>query len=121
VDPDAFLLYAEAAEKQNHADAARQALVHYNDLTADERNFSERALRVAQLSARVNDFKTAADWLLRALVDRPADVRLLALLADAQMKTGDQAAAEKTIARGLEADPNNRSLLALARRMKPAR
>lgn len=91
IDPQAFLWYADAAEQQKHADAARQALIHYIDLTADERDFTSRAVRIAQLSTRVNDFETATAWLQRALVERPNDPRLLALLAETQLKNGNHA------------------------------
>ena len=36
VDPSAFLFYATAAERQNHLDAARQALIDYSALVADD-------------------------------------------------------------------------------------
>ena len=40
------------------------------------------------------------------------------MLADAQIKSGDWTAAQATIARGLDKDPKNAQLLALARRIR---
>ena len=48
----------------------------------------------------------------------PDDVRVLAQLADAQVRAGDTPAAQATIARGLEKDPTNRALLTLNRRAR---
>ena len=121
IEAHAFLVYADAAERQNHTEAARHALIQYVDLTGDEDDSSNRALRIAQLSLRVSDFKEAVDWLLRALADRPADGPILALLAEAQIGTGDERSAAATIAHGLEVDPSNPSLLALSRRIATAR
>jgi tetratricopeptide (TPR) repeat protein len=121
IDPHAFLAYADAAERQNHTEAARHALIQYDDLTGDEDDSSNRAVRIAQLSLRVSDFKEAVDWSLRALADRPTDGPILALLAEAQLGAGDQEAADATITRGLEVDPTNASLLSLSKRIAAAR
>jgi tetratricopeptide (TPR) repeat protein len=116
VQPAAFWFYATAAEQQKHLDVARQALLQYNALTADQSGLAIRASRIAALSSRLNDFKTAAEWFERALTATPNDRRLFAPLAEAQLKAGDQQAARATIARGLEKDPDNAPLLALTRR-----
>lgn len=118
VDPSAFLLYATAAERLNHLEAARRALVDYGSLRADDAQLVTRAARIASLSMRLNDPATAARWFQRALEASPADVRLLASLADAQFRSGDREAARSTIARGLAADPEQPTLLALSRRVK---
>jgi len=66
----------------------------------------------------LNDPDTAAIWLRKAAAASPGDLGLLVTLADVQIRTGDRNAAQATIARGLEKDPKNRALLALASRIK---
>jgi predicted Zn-dependent protease len=118
IDPAAFLVYSTAAERQNHFGAARDALVDYSALVADESDLVVRATRIAALSLRLNEPAVAADWLERAAPAVPRDVRLLASLADAQLKAGRTDAARETIARGLQTEPTNAALLALNRRAR---
>jgi tetratricopeptide (TPR) repeat protein len=107
IEPAALLLYASAAEKQNHLDAARGALILYGSVVSDDRDFTGRAAHIAALSLRLNDPDTAVEWLDRAASASPGDLRLLALLADAELRAGDTEAANATIARGLQKDPTN--------------
>lgn len=118
VEPAAFLLYATAAEKQNHFDAARTALIQYGGLAPDAGEFSARAAHIAQLSLKMNEAGAAVDWLRKATLASPNDNRMLAALAEAQIRAGDRAAARATIARGLEREPQNAALRALARRAR---
>jgi tetratricopeptide (TPR) repeat protein len=121
LDPSAFLYYATAAERQNHLDAARRALIGYGSLVADDAQFVSRATRIAALSMRLDDAASAARWLQRAANANPADVRLLASLGEAQFKAGDRDAARVTIARALELEPDEAAratLLALSRRVR---
>ena len=118
LDPSAFLYYASAAERQNHLDAARDALIDYGSVTADDAQFVSRATRIAALSMRLDDPASAARWLQQAADANPAEVRLLASLAEAQFKAGDRDAARATIARGLDIDPDQTALRALSRRVK---
>ena len=110
------MLYATAAERQTHLDAARQALIDYTKLVSEDPETVTRAAHIAALSVRMNDPQTAVTWLQRACDKAPDDVRLLASLADAQIRAGDRAAATATITRGLEKDPTNPLLVALGRR-----
>jgi tetratricopeptide (TPR) repeat protein len=121
LDPAAFKYYAEAAERQGHLEIAREALVSYDRLVGEEKDFAPRATSIAALSVRLADPDTAAEWLRRASSKFPNDVRLLALLADAQIRSGDRAAAAATVAKGFEKDPNNAALAALAARIRRAR
>lgn len=118
VEPSAFLFYAAAAERQNHLGAARRALIDYGSLTPDDGQIVWRATRIAALSLRLDDPETAARWLQRGLDVTPNDVRLLAGLGEAQLKSGDRDAARTTIERGLAIDPEHAGLRALARRVK---
>jgi tetratricopeptide (TPR) repeat protein len=113
VDESAFLEYAAVAEKQNHFEAARRALVSYEAIAPET---ADIAARIGSLSLRLNDAPTAVKWLERAADAAPSDVRVLASLADAQLRAGDRAAASATIDRGLEKDPKNAALQALANR-----
>ena len=121
IDPAAFLLYASTAEKQNHLDGAREALILYGSIVSDDRDFAGRAARIAALSLRLNDPDTAVDWLDRAASASPGDPRLLALLADAELRAGDAEAANATIARGLQKDPTNAALKNLKVRSENAK
>jgi tetratricopeptide (TPR) repeat protein len=118
VDPQAFVLYASTAEKQNHLEPARQALIQYGGLLANDADLVSRATRIASLSLRLNDADTAVHWLTQAVSSSPNDVRLLTSLADAQIRSGNPAAALATIARGLEREPKNPVLASLARRAR---
>ena len=79
VDPSALLLYASAAERQSHLDAARSALIGYAALVDEEEGSVARATRIASLSLRLNDQRTAAEWLRRGLEKDPNNPALLAL------------------------------------------
>jgi tetratricopeptide (TPR) repeat protein len=118
IEPSALLLYAATAEKQEHFDAARQALIQYRGLAPADVDVSGLAGRIGILSARVNDLPAAVQWLTRALSATPNDVRLLAALADAQLRNGDREGAHATIVRGLEKEPTNRALRNLKVRME---
>jgi tetratricopeptide (TPR) repeat protein len=79
VDPGAYLAYADAAEQQNHLDAARQALIRYHALVVDDERFANRTLRIAELSLKMGDRSTARLWTNRGLGKAPESPELLAL------------------------------------------
>jgi predicted Zn-dependent protease len=79
VDPQAFVLYASIAERQRHFDRARQALIEYGTLTANEEDLAQRAGRIASLSLRLNDRATAVQWIARGLAREPNNAALLLL------------------------------------------
>jgi tetratricopeptide (TPR) repeat protein len=79
VDPAALLLYASVAERQNHADAARRALIQYSALVASDPDFVAHATKIAALSLKVNDADTASEWIRRGLDKDPQNAPLLAL------------------------------------------
>ena len=72
-----------------------------------------RASRIAALSLRLNDPDTAVEWLDQAASASPNDTKLIALLAEAQLKAGDTEAASASIERGLAKDPVNAALRSL--------
>ena len=118
VEPTAYLFYATAAERQHHLEEARQALITYGGLVADDPEFVARATRIATLSLRLDDVGAAAEWLRRAVRASPNDINLMASLADAQLKAGDLDAARATIAAAREQDPGHAGLAALGRRAR---
>jgi tetratricopeptide (TPR) repeat protein len=79
VDPAALLLYATVAERQNHPDAARRALIQYTALVTSDADLPGHAARIAALSLRVNDLDSAAQWIRRGLDKDPQHPQLLAL------------------------------------------
>jgi tetratricopeptide (TPR) repeat protein len=119
LDPSSFTYYATAAEQLNHLDAARQALIEYGALAGADAQSLSRTLRIAALSLRLNDPAAAVRWLQRAADANPSDAKVLASLADAQLKAGDGDAARQSIARGLALDPQNVALLRLGQRVGP--
>jgi tetratricopeptide (TPR) repeat protein len=118
LDASSLVLYATVAERQGHLDASRQALIDYAGLVADAPDAVPHALRIADLSLRLNDPDTAVSWLERALRLAPDDLLVLGHLGDAQLRAGDRAGAEATIARGLAKDPASATFLGLSRRLK---
>ena len=89
LEPDSLVLYATAAERQSHLDAARQALIDYTGLVTDEGELLTREAHIAALSVKLNDPQTAVLWLERASEKAPDDTRLAASLAEAQTKLAE--------------------------------
>lgn len=120
VDPDAFLEYAALAERHYRLNAARSALIRYDALAPAAEGAGKGVARAAQigaLSLQLQEPDAAAFWFQRASNGAPRDLRLLAELAEVQLRTGDRNAARVTVSRGLELDPSNEPLRALSRRM----
>jgi tetratricopeptide (TPR) repeat protein len=109
IEPAAFLAYADVAERRGHLELARRALVEYGALVTDEQALSARARRIGGLSLRLNEPQRALPWLERAS-GTFSDHAFLALLADAQFRTGDHASARATALQGLEKEPTSATL-----------
>lgn len=123
-DPLAFAYLADAAERLGHYQAARRALLDYVALRGDETDVRRRtseAVRIADLSLRLNQPAVAATYFLRASDASPLDASLLARAADAQFRAGDADTARGTITNALAKDPTNPVALSVARRLIPAR
>lgn len=117
VDPAAFSVLAQAAERLNHLDAARQALLSYLDLAGDVPEAASIEGRIGMLSFRLDDADTAVEWLRRAVASPHADVKLYAALAQAEIQTGDRDAARATVEKGLAKDPGNAALVRFSSQM----
>ncbi|HUQ26734.1 MAG TPA: tetratricopeptide repeat protein [Burkholderiales bacterium] len=121
VEPLAFYYLSDAAERLGHYAIARRALLDYEILRGDEPDARRRtghAVRLGELSLRLNDPSAAATYFLRAAGD--SDGPLLARAADAQLKAGDREAARATAIKALEKDPKNAVALTVRRRLAGA-
>jgi tetratricopeptide (TPR) repeat protein len=116
VDHDAFLAYADVAERESHDQAARDALIDHAALVPADHASASRSARIGRLSLRLDQPEIALPWLEKASAATPGDVGVLTLLADAYLKTGDRERALATVKSALEKDPTNAALTALARR-----
>ena len=117
IDPQALTEYAALAERQGHLDAARSALIAFDELSGGDPDAAARAGHIAAISARLNDQPAAILWLKRVATLSPNDARAFAALADAQLRGGDKAGSAATVQLGLEKDPANTTLRALAKRL----
>ena len=79
VVPAAVVLYAAVAERQNHVDEARRALIQYQALVATDADYVVHATKIATFSARLNDTATANEWIQRGLARDPQNAALAAL------------------------------------------
>jgi predicted Zn-dependent protease len=123
-DPLSFYYLAAAAERLGHYQLARLALLEYAALRGDEidaRRRSQQAVRLGNLSLRLNQPGAAATYFLRAADATPSDAALLARAADAQFRAGDADTARATITNALARDPANPVAVSIARRLIPAR
>lgn len=121
VDPIAFVYLADVSERLGHADRATRALVSYRALQPTASAEAERLappVRIADLAMRAGDPATATRWYRHAADASPANVRVLAHLADAAWSSGDQALARASLARALELQPHDPTLRSLARRIR---
>jgi tetratricopeptide (TPR) repeat protein len=121
VDPLAFYYLSDAAERRAHYAVARQALVDYVALAgedADPRRRSAIAVRVADLSMRVEDFPTAISWYERAMPTLSGDEALVVKLADARARSGDVDVARASLDKLLEKNPANAAARNLRRRIQ---
>jgi tetratricopeptide (TPR) repeat protein len=117
VEPTAFFELAAVAEQLKHYDSARTALISYNALVGDDAEFGKRALKIGVLSLSLNDPDTAVAWLTRASAVAPDDLKTLVALAEAELKAGHPDAAQTTLKKGLQIDPENIQLRALSKRL----
>jgi tetratricopeptide (TPR) repeat protein len=121
VDPLAFMRLAGIAERQGDAARARSLLIRYRALTGDTISLEEQvasAVRLADLSLRLQEPGAAAEWFQRAAALAPPDAGLLGRLAVARWASGDLEGARAAVAQGLEQHPLDASLLALQHQLQ---
>jgi tetratricopeptide (TPR) repeat protein len=95
VDTDTFQHLAGAAQRLGHLDLARLALVRHDTLSEDERDRAGRAVRIGDLSMRLNDVAAAVRWYERAANAAPADAMLTQRLDDARSRLAFVASASE--------------------------
>jgi tetratricopeptide (TPR) repeat protein len=120
IEPAAFLQLADAAERAGHFGTARDALARYTAISGDGVPPPDRALHMGDLSMKLNEPATAANWYARAAEGPSATAAVFARLAEAQFRAGDQAGALVSVERGFRHDPNNQALVAIQRRVRAA-
>jgi tetratricopeptide (TPR) repeat protein len=121
VEPLAFYYLSDAAERLGHFDVARRALLDYEVLLGDQADARRRgayAVRLGDLSLRLNEPAAAAAYFLRAADG--SDAELLARAADAQLRAGDKETARATATKALDKDPTNALAMTVLRRAGPA-
>lgn len=114
---DAFLRLAAVTERQGRLTEARDALLQYAALAGERESLSTVAMRIADLSIRIDEPLLAARWLERAIDENGPSPALLARLADAAWRGGDIERARTAVATGLELAPDHAGLLAVRRRV----
>ena len=118
IDPDVLPHLAAVAQRLGHLDEARQALVRYSVLVDEDRERASHAVRIGDLSMKLNDAVSAAAWYQKSEALGTGDTSLLVRLADALAKTGQLDQARTTVQRALEKDPADVAARALARRLQ---
>lgn len=122
VETAAFSYLADAAERLGHLDVAREALLDYVSLVPDaldQRRGARIALRIAGLSMRLADPKTALLWYQRIVAaSTTPDAALLVRMAEAHWASGNPDAARPILEKGLALEPTNAAGLALKRKLR---
>jgi tetratricopeptide (TPR) repeat protein len=119
VPPDAYLQLASVTERDGRLQDARDALMKYATLVGDGQPIAAIATQIADFSVRLGEPAVAVRWFDRALDEAGPTTVLLARLADAALKAGDVARARQAVDEGLAAEPDDRPLQAIKRRLPP--
>jgi tetratricopeptide (TPR) repeat protein len=119
VEPAALLQLSVAAERMGHVATARDALRRYTALIGDGIPSVERALRLGDLSLRLNEAAAAAGWYSKAAEHATSGPLPFLRLAQARVRLKDRRGALEAVERGLKQDPKNSPLLALQRQLQP--
>jgi tetratricopeptide (TPR) repeat protein len=117
VPPDAYRQLADVTARDGRLQDAREALLKYATLVGDDRPLADVSIRIADLSMRLGEPVLAVRWFDRAIDESGPSTALQMRLADAAWKSGDFARAHRVVDEGLAAEPGNRLLLQLKRRL----
>jgi len=120
VPPDAFLQLADVTGRDGRIQDARDALLKYATLVGDEKPLAAVATQIGDYSVRLGDPALAVRWFDRAIDDAGPSAALQVKLAEAAWRAGDVDRARQVIDEGLAAEPDNRALQQLKRRIPPA-
>ena len=100
---------------------ARQALLNYSALAGEDPDARRRAgiaVRIADLSLRMNDFPLAATWYERAAPSLSADEGFVLKHAEARWRAGQPDAARAMLDKLIEKNPANAAAIDLRRRVR---
>lgn len=117
VPPEAYRQLADVTARDGRLQDARDALLKYATLVGDEKPLAEVSVRIGDLSMRLGEPVLAVRWFDRAIDESGPSAALQLRLADAAWKSGDLARARQVVDEGLAAEPGNRPLLQLKRRL----
>jgi tetratricopeptide (TPR) repeat protein len=118
VDPGAFALLADVAERLRHYEVARDAWLKHACLTGDPSGRSV-AVHMGDLSLSLGEPDVAVGWFERAVDGgRKPDAGTLVKLADAQLRAGYTELARASLSRALALERDNAAARRLARRLR---
>jgi tetratricopeptide (TPR) repeat protein len=117
VPPNAFLDLAEVTRQAGRIQDARDALLKYATLIGDAKPLATVATQIGDYSMRLGEPSLAVRWFDRAIDEAGPSATLQVKLADAAWRAGDPARAHQVIDEGLAAEPDNRTLQQLKRRI----
>jgi tetratricopeptide (TPR) repeat protein len=117
VPPDAYLQLADVTARDGRIQDARDALLRYATLIGDEKPLASVATQIADYSVRLGEPAFAVRWFDRAIDEAGPTSALQARLAEAAWRAGDAGRANRVIDEGLAAEPGNRPLQQLRRRI----
>jgi tetratricopeptide (TPR) repeat protein len=120
VPPDAYLQLAEVTSRDGRIQEARDALLKYATLVGDDKPLAAVATQIADYSIRLGEPTLAVKWLDRAIDEAGPSSALQLKLAEAAWRAGDVTRANQVIDEGLAAEPSNRALQQLKRRVSGA-
>ena len=117
VPPDAYLQLADVTIRDGRIQDGRDALVKYATLVGDDKPLGDVDARIGDLSMRLGEPVLAARWFARAIEESGPSTSLQLRLAEAVWKSGDTARAHQVLDEALAADPANRLLTQMKRRL----
>ena len=117
VPPEAYLQLANVTVRDGRLQDARDALLKYAMLVGDDKPLAEVSTRIADLSMRLGEPTLAVRWFARAIDEAGPSAALQLRLAEAAWKSGDITRAHQVVDDGLAAEPGNRLLAQLKRRL----
>jgi tetratricopeptide (TPR) repeat protein len=119
VVPEAYLHLADLTAREGRVQVARDALLKYATLVGDDRSLASVATRIGDYSITLGEAALAVRWFARAIDEAGPSPALQLKLADAAWKAGDVPRAHQVVDEGLSAEPDNRALQVLKRRLPP--
>ena len=118
VEPAALLQLYVVADRAGHTGTARDALARYVTLSGDGIPSVEHALRLGDLSTRLNELSAASEWYARAAEQEGAAAVAFVNLAETRLRLRDPIGARAAVEKGLAREPHNPQLQAIERRIR---